>query len=130
MKISRIFLNASVALALAGAGNSLLIPHAYAQAGTSAAAPDNSAQNKQQSPTADNQSSAKADRTTLAEVRKAIIADKDLSTYGHNVKILVANGEVTLKGPVKSDSEKQKIVADASSVVAANNISDQLTVKQ
>ena len=41
------------------------------------------------------------DRTT-AQVRKAIIADKDLSTYAHNVKIITKDGTVTLKGPVKS----------------------------
>src|SRR5271170_942483 len=63
-------------------------------------APDNSAQNKDQGLTADNQANAKADRLTTANIRKAIIADKDLSTYAHNVKIITVNGVVTLKGPV------------------------------
>jgi hyperosmotically inducible protein len=91
--------------------------------------PDNSVQNKNQSPTADNQSNAKSDRLLTQQIRKAIIADKTLSTYAHNVKIIVANGSVTLKGPVKSDDEKQKVMSDASSVNGAGNISDQLTVK-
>ncbi|GAC1423587.1 MAG: hypothetical protein NVSMB62_20080 [Acidobacteriaceae bacterium] len=91
---------------------------------------DNSAQNKSQSPTADKQSNAKADRTTTAQVRKAIMADKGLSTYAHNVKVLVQNGTVTLKGPVRSDDEKQKVLSDAGSVVSSDKISDQLTVKQ
>jgi hyperosmotically inducible periplasmic protein len=93
-------------------------------------APDNTAQNKNQSPTADNQSNAKADRLTTANIRKAILADKDLSTYAHNVKVITINGAVTLKGPVKSEEEKQKIASDAASVVSADKITNDLTVKQ
>ena len=40
------------------------------------------------------------------------------------------NGAVTLKGPVKSDEEKQKIASDAASVVSADKITNKLTVKQ
>ncbi len=94
------------------------------------AAPDNSAQNKDQGLTADNQSNAKADRETTANIRKAILADKDLSTYAHNVKVITVNGAVTLKGPVKSEEEKQKIASDAASVVSADKITNKLTVKQ
>jgi hyperosmotically inducible periplasmic protein len=92
--------------------------------------PDNSVQNKSQSPTADNQTNAKSDRMMTAQIRKAIIADKDLSTYAHNVKVIVANGTVTLKGAVKSDDEKQKVASDASSAAGSDPISNQLTVKQ
>jgi hyperosmotically inducible protein len=97
---------------------------------TQSAKPDNSAQNKSQSPTADNQSNAKSDRLTTQKIRKAVIADKGLSTYAHNVKIIVLDGAVTLKGPVKSDDEKQKVAADAASVVGSGKITNQLTVKQ
>jgi hyperosmotically inducible periplasmic protein len=93
-------------------------------------APDNSAQNKDQALTADNQANAKTDRTTTANIRKAIIADKDLSTYAHNVKIITVNGAVTLKGPVTSDGEKEKVATDAASVVSADKITNHLTVKQ
>jgi osmotically-inducible protein OsmY len=120
MKIARLLSMASLALALSFP----CAPIAPAQQ------PDNSAQNKGQSPTADNQPNAQSDRMLAAQVRKAIVADKDLSTYGHNVKVIVANGTVTLKGPVKSDDEKQKVASDASSVSGAGNISNQLTIKQ
>lgn len=93
-------------------------------------APDNSGQNKGQTATADNQTNAKADRLTTAQVRKAIMADKDLSTYGHNVKVITMNGTVTLKGPVKSEEEKQKIASDVSGVVSTDKITNSLTVKQ
>ncbi len=80
--------------------------------------------------TADTQSNAKADRLTTAQARKAILADKDLSTYGHNVKIITVNGAITLKGPVKSEEEKQKIASDVSSVVSTDKITNALTVKE
>jgi hyperosmotically inducible protein len=94
-------------------------------------APDNSKQNANQShdKTADKQPNAQSDRQTAAHVRKAIVADKSLSTYAHNVKVLVVGGQVTLKGPVQSEDEKSKVAADAATVVSADSISNQLTVK-
>ena len=91
---------------------------------------DNSAQNKNHAKTSDNQPDAKADRLTTANVRKAIIADKDLSMYAHNVKIITRNGTVTLKGPVKSDEEKQKVASDAATAVSQDKIVDHLSVKK
>ena len=111
----------------------LFVLSAFASASSYAIAqktPDNSAQNKSQTATADNQSDAEADRLTTAQVRKAIMADKDLSTYGHNVKIITINGAVTLKGPVKSEEEKQKIASDAAGVVSADKVTNVLTVKK
>lgn len=99
------------------------------QAGTSQTAPDNSNQNKNQTPTADNQSNAQSDRMTTAKIRKALTSDKTLSTYAHNVKIITLNGVVTLKGPVKSDEEKEKVAAMAANIVSANKVTDELTVK-
>ena len=95
-------------------------------------APDNSKQNQaqNQTQTADNQTNAKGDRMTTAKVRRALMADKNLSTYAHNVKILTSNGQVTLKGPVQSDQEKQQVAADAASVVSADHLTNELTVKQ
>jgi hyperosmotically inducible protein len=90
--------------------------------------PDNSAQNKNQDQTAQNQSSAESDRELTAKVRRAIMADKDLSTYAHNIKIITRNGTVTLKGPIKSDDEKQKIESDVAGVVSRDSIVDHLTV--
>ncbi len=95
-----------------------------------AQAPDNSQQNKGQTTTAQSQSSASSDRQTTANVRKAIIADKNLSMYAHNVKIITRGGQVTLKGPVKSEEEKQQVATDAAGVVSADKVNNQLTVKQ
>jgi len=95
-----------------------------------AQAPDNSKQNKDQKAlTADNQSNTKADRETTAKIRKDIMADKGLSTYAHNLKIVTVNGAVTLKGPVKSEDEKSKIAQIAATTVSTDKISNEITVK-
>ncbi|MEO6803383.1 MAG: BON domain-containing protein [Granulicella sp.] len=101
----------------------------FAAQGFSQTAVDDSAHNKEHQTTADSQSNAKADRQMTAKVRRAIIADKELSTYAHNVKIITLNGTVTLKGPVKSEEEKQKVSSDAASVTSADAIKNELTVK-
>src|SRR5579862_4425932 len=54
-------------------------------------------------PTADQQSNNRSDTDITKQVRHAIVADKSLSTYAHNVKIITQNGSVTLKGPVRSE---------------------------
>jgi osmotically-inducible protein OsmY len=97
---------------------------------SSTQAPDNSAQNKNHAATADNQAGSKDDRQITAKVRKVIVSDKDLSTYAHNVKVITVHGEVTLKGPVETEEEKQKIASLASTVVPADKIVNDLTVKQ
>ena len=126
MKICRNLTLSLMAFAMLGVSNPI---NANAQS-PAQTAPDNSAQNKNQATTADQQTNAKSDRMMAAQVRKAIIADKSLSTYAHNVKVVVLNGNVTLTGPVKSDDEKQKVATDTASVVSASNIANQLTVKQ
>ena len=64
------------------------------------------------------------------KIRQSLIADKSLSTYGHNVKIITRHGEVILKGPVHSEDEKQAIASKAEEVAGSGKVSNQLTVKQ
>jgi osmotically-inducible protein OsmY len=90
--------------------------------------PDNSKINANHQKTADNQSNESNDRLTTAKVRKAIVADKSLSTDGHNIKIITVNGKVTLKGPVQSEEEKQRIASDLADIVPADSLMNQLTV--
>ena len=93
--------------------------------------PDNSANNKAQTNTADQQSEASADRMLTQKIRKAIIADKTLSMYGHNVKIIAKDGAVTLKGPVHTDDEKQAIASIAADAAGGpDKVTNDLTVKQ
>jgi hyperosmotically inducible protein len=129
MTLLRTTILTSAAIALCCCTSNLNAFQPASQAGTAQTAPDNSNQNKNQNPTADNQSNVQSDRITTAKIRKAITADKTLSTYAHNVKIITLNGVVTLKGPVKSDGEKQKVVSMAANVVSADKVTDELTVK-
>jgi hyperosmotically inducible periplasmic protein len=112
---------------------SLLSP-AYAQATDPKPKPDNTAVNKRdQNPgeaTADQQKMNAADRALTARIRKAVIADKSLSTYAHNVKIISQNGTVTLKGPVQSDDEVKSIIAKATKGAGgADKVVNQMSVK-
>jgi len=112
------------------AGVLSLVAPTFAQDQTTPA-PDNTAKNKNQKVTADQQTNAAADRDLTAQIRKSIVADKSLSTYAHNVKIITVNGMVTLKGPVKSDAEKQTI-ADLAVKAAGgqDKVTNNITVKQ
>jgi osmotically-inducible protein OsmY len=93
--------------------------------------PDNSAINQKQGDTADQQSEASSDRMLTRKIRQALIADKSLSVYGHNIKIITKNGSVTLKGPVQSEEEKQTIASKAESIVGSpDKVTNQLIVKQ
>jgi osmotically-inducible protein OsmY len=59
------------------------------------------------------------------------VEDKGLSTYAHNVKIITVNGQVTLKGPVKSEEEKQTIASKAAEVAGSpDKVNNQLSIKQ
>lgn len=92
-------------------------------------APDNSKTNKDAGGmTADQQGNSKADRELAQNVRKAIMQDKALSTYAHNVKVISQNGQITLKGPVRSEDEKQAIEAKAAEVAGKANVTSELTV--
>ena len=93
-------------------------------------APDNTKVNKDQSaPTADQQKMNPADRAITQKIRKAILDDKSLSTYAHNVKIITQNGQVTLKGPVRSEDEKKTVEAKATEVAGENKVTSQLDIK-
>jgi hyperosmotically inducible periplasmic protein len=112
-------------------GAASLVP---AQSTDPQAKPDNTAVNKRdKNPgevTADQQKMNPADRDLVAKIRKSVIADKSLSTYAHNVKIISQDGTVTLKGPVRSDDEVKSIVAKATDVTgSADKVVNQLSVK-
>ncbi len=94
-----------------------------------APAPDNTKMNQQDhNNTADQQKENPTDRQLTQNVRKAIMQDKSLSTYAHNVKVISQNGTVTLKGPVHSDDEKQAIEAKAAEVAGKDKVVNDLTV--
>jgi len=95
-------------------------------------AADNTKQNKTEKGggvTADQGKNSQSDREIMQKIRQAVIADKSLSTYAHNVKIIAQGGKVTLKGPVHSDAEKQSIEQKAAEVAGAGNVTNEITIK-
>ena len=75
------------------------------------------------------QSNAKADIRLAAAVRRAIENDKSLSTSAHNVKLVANGGVVTLRGPVASDEEKQKVAQIAGAVDGVKSVDNNLDVQ-
>ena len=61
-----------------------------------------------------------SDRDLTRRIRRALVKDKSLSTYAHNVKVVSQDGTVTLKGPVRSEAEKAAVEAKANEVVGSN----------
>ena len=101
---------------------------AFAQAQANA---DNSGNNRvqNQTQTADQGKNDQSDRMTTAKIRRSVVADKSLSLYAHNVKIIVVGGAVTLKGPVHSEAEKQAIADKAAQIAGSDKVNNQITVK-
>ena len=87
------------AIVLALALSAWWVAPSRAQSATSQAQPDNTKVNKRDKnpdeATADQQKMNAADRNLTARIRKSVMADKTLSTYAHNVKIIRQNGIVT-----------------------------------
>jgi osmotically-inducible protein OsmY len=75
------------------------------------------------------QGTSEADRTTTQQIRKALVKDSDLSMVAKNVKIITANGTVTLRGVVKTEQEKNDIAAKAKQVAGVTQVNNQLEVK-
>src|SRR4051812_886094 len=73
------------------------------------AAADNTKVNRPGEINAASQKNTKRDVAITRDIRKAIVADKGLSTYAHNVKVITEDGFVTIKGPVRSEDERKAI---------------------
>jgi osmotically-inducible protein OsmY len=79
--------------------------------------------------TSGDQSNNQEDVKITAAIRRAVVGDKSLSMTAKNVKIITANGTVTLRGPVNNDAEKTKIAELAQSAAGNAKIDNQLEVK-
>jgi hyperosmotically inducible protein len=83
--------------------------------------------NSEMSTPLDQSNSADAIKVT-ANIRKAVVGDKTLSTSAHNVKIVTSGNTVTLRGPVATTAEKDRIAALARQYAPGKDVLDQLTV--
>jgi hyperosmotically inducible periplasmic protein len=78
--------------------------------------------------TADQQKENATDRELTQKIRRAVLDDKSLSTYAHNVKIVTQGGKVTLKGPVRSIEEKKTVEAKAVAIAGAGQVINEMSV--
>jgi hyperosmotically inducible protein len=78
--------------------------------------------------TADQQKENASDRELTQTIRRALMQDKTLSSYAHNVKIVAEGGEVTLKGPVRTEDEKRTVETKAAEVAGAGHVINQMSV--
>ena len=95
--------------------------------------PDNTATNERdrsgETQTSGDQSNSSGDLKITQAIRQALMKDSELSMTAKNIKIITANGQVTLRGPVKTAQEKSKIDQLAKSAASGAKIENQLDVK-
>ena len=95
--------------------------------------PDNTATNERDRPgetkTSGDQSNSSADLKITQAIRQALMKDSELSTTAKNIKVITANGQVTLRGPVRTAQEKAKIDQIAKSAAGGAQIDDQLDIE-
>ena len=96
-------------------------------------AADNTEKNRRdrsgETKTSGDQSNSPEDVKITATIRRAVVEDHSLSATAKNVKIITADGTVTLRGPVQNEAEKAKIAELAQSAAGNAKIDNQLEVK-
>jgi len=78
--------------------------------------------------TADQQKENAADRELTQKIRRAIMNDKTLSSYAHNVKVVSQDGRVTLKGPVRTEAEKKSVETKATEVAGEGHVTSEISI--
>lgn len=97
-------------------------------------APDNTKTNAakmnstEKTSTADGQNNNSSDLSLTQQIRKSVMADKSLSTYAHNVKIVTVDGSVTLNGVVRDSREKHLIGKKAEEVAGNGKVKNDLKI--
>jgi hypothetical protein len=98
------------------------------------AAPDNTGANKRDASghtkTPMDQGNNQSDIDITANIRKAVMDDKAMSTNAQNCKIITEKGAVTLRGVVGSQTERDSIEAKAKAVAGVISVDNQLEVKK
>jgi hyperosmotically inducible protein len=70
-----------------------------------------------------------SDLENTRKIRKAVMADDQLSFAAKNVKIISEQGQVTLRGDVKNAAERRAIASYAAQVVGEKRVHDELNVQ-
>lgn len=78
--------------------------------------------------TAQDASNKPADVEVTKQIRRELMKDDALSTKAKNVKIIVLNNGVTLKGPVENEKEIERILKHAYVSAPKHKIYNQISV--
>jgi len=79
--------------------------------------------------TADSKSVKTSDRELSRKIREALVSDKSLAASAHSVRIMSHDGNVTLKGRVKSEDDKKAIEEKAASIAGTGKVTNDLEVR-
>ncbi len=79
-------------------------------------------------PTPIDQGNDTDDLAVTQRIRKALIADDTISSDAKNVKIITADGVVTLRGPVRNAEEHAKVARIAESLATPDRVNDELDI--
>ena len=99
---------------------------------TTVTPPDNSSVNaRDDTPVAKtpiDQNENEVDIKITADIRKRVLEQPDFSVNARNVKIITADGKVTLRGPVTTEAERDTIDKIAREVAGETKVESQLEV--
>lgn len=70
-----------------------------------------------------------ADVELTRMIRQELIKDKSFSTNAQNIKVITLSGIVTLRGPVDSQQEKQRIDSLVKKTAGVKKVDNQLEIK-
>lgn len=76
------------------------------------------------------QSQNPEDLRITREIRKSLVGDDTLSINAKNVKVITVQGVVTIRGPVKNQSEKNAVEMYVRQIAADRTVNNLLEVEQ
>jgi hyperosmotically inducible periplasmic protein len=89
----------------------------------------NSTEQNKNTDTAEKQSNNKDDLALTQKIRQEVGKDGSLSMNAKNIKIIVRDDKVLLRGPVDSQQEKDTIATKAGEIAGKEKVNNQLEVK-
>jgi osmotically-inducible protein OsmY len=89
----------------------------------------NAAEENKNTDTAEKQSNNKDDLALTQKIRQEVMKNGSLSMNAKNIKIIVREGKVMLRGPVDSQQEKDTIGTKAGEIAGKDKVDNQLEVK-
>lgn len=91
-------------------------------------APGLAAGGQSDSKTIDPAKSENSENDVTRNIRRELAKNKSLSSYARSLKIMAVGNLVTLRGPVRSESERKTVLACAKKYAGDDNVVDQTII--